>query len=154
MIARHLLLLLPLAACSDSTPTTTVDAKSVDAANTADAPRIDAAPAIDAQPIDAAPIDAPPTPSSVVTVACPASGVPVVMAMSGTFSPSATTVAVDGIVKFTMPGSHSVVPDTSKPTDAALLVDFNETKCLKFTKAGSFNFKCTRTASRARSRST
>jgi plastocyanin len=141
MFARHLLFLLPLAACSGSTPTA-IDAKSVDAAGAADAPLIDAAPGIDARPIDAAPIDAPPTPSTVVAVACPQGAVPVVMAMSGTFSPSATTVAVDGIVKFSMPSSHSVVPDTSLSTDANLRVDFNETKCLKFTQAGTFNFKC------------
>jgi len=141
MIARYLLLLLSLAACSDSTtPPTTVDAKSIDAAGAADAPLIDAAPGIDAPAIDAA-IDAAPTPSSVVTVACPASGVPVVVTVGRSFSPASTTITVDGIVKFTMPGDHNVVPDRA-PTDDGLRVDFNETKCLKFTKAGTFNFKC------------
>ena len=142
MSARHLLFLLPLAACSGSSPTpSAVDARAIDAP-AVDARLIDAAPSVDAKLVDAAPIDAPPTATTVVPVTCPASGVPVVMAMSGTFSPSAVTVAVDGIVQFTMPGSHSVVPDNSKSTDAGLLVDFNETKCLKFTRAGTFNFKC------------
>lgn len=141
MFARRLLFLLPLAACSGSSPTpSAVDAKSTDAP-AVDASLIDAAPSVDAKLVDAAPIDAP-TVTTIVPVACPASGAPVVMAMSGTFSPSATTIAVNGIVQFKMPSSHSVVPDNSASTDPGLLVDFNETKCLKFTKAGTFNFKC------------
>ncbi|MEO7735421.1 MAG: hypothetical protein ABIY55_30995 [Kofleriaceae bacterium] len=142
MPARRLLVLLALTACSGSSPSpTAIDAKAADA-KAVDAPLIDAAPSVDAKLVDAAPIDAPPTVSSIETVTCPASGGPVVMASSGTFNPSATTIAVNGIVQFTMPNSHSVVPDNSAATDPGLLVDFNETKCLKFTKAGTFNFKC------------
>jgi plastocyanin len=148
MFARTLLLLLlPLAACSgDAAKPTVLDApgidpRPIDAASTGDAARaIDAAP-IDAPPIDARPIDAPPSPVTVVAVTCPASGVPVVATSGFSFSPASTTIAVDGIVKFTMPSSHNVVPATG-PTDDGLRVDFNETKCLKFTKAGTFNFKC------------
>jgi plastocyanin len=41
-----------------------------------------------------------------------------------------------------MPSNHSVVPDTSAETDTGLRVGFSETKCLKFTVAGTFHFKC------------
>ena len=37
---------------------------------------------------------------------------------------------------------HDVVPDTSTTTDTGLAVDFGKTACLKFSKAGTFGFKC------------
>ncbi len=41
-----------------------------------------------------------------------------------------------------MHSEHNVVPNTTGMTDAGLMVNLNETKCLMFTKAGTFNFKC------------
>lgn len=120
MSARHVVLLLPLAACSSDAPS--------------DTPQ-DAAVAIDAAT------------SSVVEVACPASvplAVDVPDAMDAfVFTPAANpALPVGSIVKFTTHRSHNVVPNTIRPTDPGLRVDYNTTKCLQFTKSGAFGFNC------------
>jgi len=79
------------------------------------------------------------TASNIETVTC-ASGELVVMATTGMYVPAATTIAVDGVVKFTMPATHNVVPNVGG--DVNLKVNFNETKCLKFKAAGSYTFRC------------
>ena len=121
MSARHAwFLLLSLAACSGESPSGTTP---------------DAAIAIDAAV------------SSVVEVTCPASvplSVDVPDAMSSfVFTPSANPpLPVGSIVKFTTHSAHNVVPNTIRPTDPGLRVDYNSTKCLHFTKPGSFGFNC------------
>ncbi|MCX5743818.1 MAG: plastocyanin/azurin family copper-binding protein [Proteobacteria bacterium] len=87
-------------------------------------------------------IDAPVVAAKVETVTC-VGGEPEITAANGTnaYTPNAQTIAVGGAVKFTMPGAHNVVPDPTG-SDAGLKVDFTETKCLKFTAAGTYGFHC------------
>jgi len=119
MFRRSLLLLLPLAACSGDAPSAQIDAA---------APGGDAAVAV----------------ASVKQVACPAGAVPTVDAQNAAnaFTPKDSTVAVNGIVKFTMGTEHDVVPNTITSTDTGLNVAFGATTCLQFTKAGTFGFAC------------
>jgi len=83
--------------------------------------------------------DAPVVASNIETVNC-AAGEPEVMATTGMYVPAATTIAVDGVVKFIMPSTHNVVPNPG--ADANLKVNFSETKCLKFKAAGNYSFRC------------
>jgi plastocyanin len=101
--------------------------------------------AIDAPIIDAPMIDAPPP--TALTVDC-ASSTPVTTVTATTTLPytyqfsSGSTIAVNDVVMFMMPGIHNVAPFGTM-TDSGLRVDFGATKCLKFTMAGTFNFHCT-----------
>jgi plastocyanin len=80
---------------------------------------------------------------SVVEVS-PCAGESATVITDGTFkySPMATTITLDQIVKFDMDPSHDVAPNGAM-SDPGLRVGFGATKCLRFTKAGTFNFKCT-----------
>jgi plastocyanin len=116
LVRTSLALLITFAACSDSS---------------SDTP--DAAPPIDA------------TPPSVMMVTCPAGTVPTITATNGvdtTYTPKTLSISVGQIVKFTMPSTHNVVPAQLGPTDPGLMVSYNQTSCLMFTKAGTFNFQC------------
>ena len=134
---RKLLLLAVLASCgSDDSPTDASVTK--DAAKTADAKATvdgattpDAAPAATVQTVDCATV----TPAGTVTT-IGGSGI------GASYSPMATTITANGVVKFVMPATHNVIPDTSTTTDTGLHVDFNATTCLKFTATGTFGFKC------------
>lgn len=115
LLRASLSLLITLAACSDSGSTP-------DAAKPADA-----------------------TPASVVAATCPSGTVPTISATNGndiSFTPSSVTISIGQIVKFTMPSTHNVVPNPLANPDPGLKVNFNETKCLMFTKAGTFGFQC------------
>lgn len=82
--------------------------------------------------------------ATVMAVTCPAT-VPLTVtttSASFVFTPTSTTIPVDSIVQFMMPTEHNVAPYTTKPTDPGLAVDFGATKCLKFTKVGTFAFLC------------
>ena len=117
------------------------DAKTIDAATAPiDTARGDA-PATDARGIDATLVDAPPP--TVFTVDC-ATVTPTatVTTVGFSFSPMATTIAVDQVVEFTMPPEHDVIPDPSVPTDSGLHAGFDASTCLRFTVAGTFGFKC------------
>jgi len=112
LVRTSLALLITLAACGDSSP------------NTPDA----------ARPVDAAP----------PTVTCPGGTVPTITATDGidtTYSPSALSISVGQIVKFTMPSTHNVVPNPTM-SDPGLVVGLSATKCLMFSKAGIFGFHC------------
>jgi plastocyanin len=61
---------------------------------------------------------------------------------ASTYMPASTTISVGQIVKFEMPLAHNVAPNTSSE-DPGLSVGFGATKCLKFTAAGTYKFKCT-----------
>jgi plastocyanin len=115
LVRTSLALLIALAACSDSSSST-----------------VDAAPPADA--------GAP----TVTAVTCPGRTVPTISAVNGTnaYTPTGASISVGQIVKFTMPSEHNVVPNPLKNTDTGLNVNFNETKCLMFAKAGTFNFYC------------
>ena len=83
---------------------------------------------------------------SVRTITCPPGMQPTVMTSevnSTSYTPSSTTISVGGIVKFVMSPSHNVAPNTIRPSDPGLHVDFGKTACLEFDKAGTFSFICT-----------
>lgn len=132
--------LLALAACSstpnkDPNPTPDAPGSPSDAART-DAPA----------PADAS-VDAPPdapVAATVVTVTCPATPAKSITASNSndqTYMPSSVSITVGQVVKFTMPSSHDVEPNPTM-SDPGLRVDFSETKCLSFTRPGTFGFHC------------
>lgn len=90
-------------------------------------------------------VDAPVTTATVEAVTCPATPDAAVTTNAGgtAFEPATTTISVGQVIEFTMPSTHNVVPNAAGgTTDPGLTVNFNETKCLKFTAAGTFHFKC------------
>lgn len=111
------------------------DSTKIDAAKTADAAKVtDGSVTVDAAPATVTTVDC-----STVT---PAATVSTADGMFS-YSPAATTVAQNGVVKFVMSSTHNVAPDTTGNTDSGLTVDFGATACLKFTAKGTFKFKCT-----------
>lgn len=88
-----------------------------------------------------------PTQSSnkVVTVTCPTTPDAMVTSSNtaSSYTPASQTVPVNAVVKFVMPSAHNAAPNTLTTTDPGLSVGFGETKCLKFTQAGTFGFFCT-----------
>lgn len=83
--------------------------------------------------------------NSVQAVTCPANVALTVTTTSlYVFSPATTphTIAVNDVVHFMMASSHNAVPTTDAPSDPGINVDYGGDKCLKFTKAGTFNFLC------------
>jgi plastocyanin len=90
--------------------------------------------------IDAA-IDAPPPAATVIAVTCPATPAKTITATDGMYSPSSVTITVGQVVRFSMPSSHNVAPNSTM-SDPGLSVDFSETKCLMFTLKGTFGFHC------------
>lgn len=82
--------------------------------------------------------------NKVQAVTCPATvDATVTTKPSGeSYDPMMTTVPVNAIVKFEMPGDHHVAPNPTSG-DPGLSVGFGETKCLKFTAAGTYGFYCT-----------
>jgi plastocyanin len=98
------------------------------------------------KPIDAKPIDAAPDAQAfVLKVDCgtvtPAA---TVTTNGGAYMPVMTNIALNDVVKFVMiPGSnHNVVPAAGMPSDPGLNAGFGVDTCLRFTKAGEFNFEC------------
>lgn len=91
-------------------------------------------------PIDAAQSDAPAT--AVRAVTCPTTPDATVTTTGFAFSPTASTIPVNGIVRFMPAAAHDVKPHPSQATDAGLVVGFGDDKCLQFTTAGTFNFIC------------
>jgi plastocyanin len=54
---------------------------------------------------------------------------------------TAPSVPVGSVIEFKMSTAHNVAPGLA-PTDPGLKVDYGADVCLKFTKAGTFNFLC------------
>jgi len=52
------------------------------------------------------------------------------------------SIAVGSMVEFKMTPAHNVAPAINGTTDPGLKVGFGLDVCLKFTKAGTFNFVC------------
>jgi plastocyanin len=125
-----------LAACGDDGGSTPIDAA------LADGFLIDAPVAIDGAGPDAPSPDA--APSTVVEVPCAGATIASEVTAPGfSFTITDSTIAVDAIVRFTMPLSHSAVSGSPAGTaDGQFMVGFNETKCLRFTAAGTFPFWC------------
>ena len=142
LVAMFLVGVLGCGSDDESTPidaatadTATVDAATVDAAH--DAPTVIDAPL----PVDATPVDAPA--STVVVVQCPGQVASEVTAPGFSFVITDATIAVNDIVRFTMPGSHSAVSGATPGVfDGVFRVEFNQTVCLRFTAAGTFPFWC------------
>ena len=110
---------------------------------------IDAPIVFDGMPIDtpvvstdAASPDA--APSVVMEVPCAGATIAATITAPGfAFTPMQSTVALNAVVQFTMPGSHSAVSgETPGVDDGQFRVNFNETKCLRFTAAGTYGFWC------------
>ena len=83
--------------------------------------------------------------NKVVTVTCPATADAMITVNAGgtAYVPMATTVPVNAVVKFMLTSLHDAKPNTLTTSDPGLTVGFGETKCLKFTAAGTFGFFCT-----------
>jgi plastocyanin len=106
-------------------------------------PPIDAPAAIDAPvTIDAA-IDAPAA-TGVTEVACAGATIASEVSAPGfAFTITVPTIAVDAVVRFTMPATHSAVSGSPAGTDdGKFSVGFSTTKCFRFTAAGSYPFWC------------
>src|ERR1043165_4791726 len=93
---------------------------------------------------DNPPVDMPMTQSTIMEVTPCAGESATVTADNASFAymPKDTTITMGQIVKFVMPSTHDVAAKTSTD-DPGLRVNFNQTKCLRFTATGTFNFKCT-----------
>ena len=86
-------------------------------------------------------VDAPPT-GTIMTVACDGSEVMTIESTGGfRFMPNNATITVGQSIKFTNGPSHSIVPTGSNPDDG-FKVGFGATACLKFTVAGTFDYRC------------
>jgi len=57
------------------------------------------------------------------------------------FAPNTATITAGQIIKFTNGSTHSIVP-VMPMSDSGFTVGFGATKCLRFTKAGTFNYRC------------
>lgn len=123
-----------LAACGDDGGGTPIDARVVDAPTDGFIG--------DGDPPDGPGPDA--APSTVVEVPCAGATIASEVSAPGfAFEITVPTIAVDAIVRFTMPPSHSAVSGSPAGTaDGQFTVTFNETKCLRFTAAGTFPFWC------------
>jgi plastocyanin len=133
--------LLALPGCGDdSDDHVHPDASAIDASTIdADPNQPDGAPAPDAQP------------SSVVEVACAGATVAVTVTAPGSFYAFAPddgapadeyTIAVDDVVRFTMPAIHNAASGPPNAPDGLFLADFNQTTCFQFTEAGTYPFHC------------
>ena len=82
--------------------------------------------------------------NKVVEVTCPttADGMVTVNASGDAYVPKTQTVPVNAIVKFVITGGHDATPNPQTTTDPGLKVGLGQTKCLKFTAAGSYGFYC------------
>jgi plastocyanin len=83
--------------------------------------------------------------SGIVMVTC--SNPEATITTSGfTFTPNAVTITQGQVIRFQMPDTHNVVPGhqpaDSTISDPGLNVDFNTTKCLMFTRTGTYGFHC------------
>lgn len=82
---------------------------------------------------------------SVRSVTCPPGDMPTVTTSDSVlaYSPAMTTISAHGLVKFVMSPAHNAMPNPLKTSDPGLKVDFGQTTCLEFDKAGTFSFYCT-----------
>ena len=82
--------------------------------------------------------------NKVMSVTCPttADAMVTVNATGDAYVPKTQSVPANAVVKFVMTATHDAKPNTQTTTDAGLTVGFGETKCLKFTQAGTYGFFC------------
>jgi plastocyanin len=95
-----------------------------------------------------APATSPPG-ATVMEVACPTTAPAAVVASVDTnltsyqITPANGMIKAGDIVSFKMSPMHDVAPRAGQPNDPGTVVGFGGSKCLQFTKAGSFTFYCT-----------
>ena len=89
-------------------------------------------------------MDAPANTNKVQAVTCPSAvdGNVLTTSTVDAYMPMTQTVPLNAVVKFTMASVHNVAPNTVGSTDPGLVVDFGQTKCLKFTQTGTYGFFC------------
>lgn len=98
----------------------------------------DAMPAPDAAPSTVLEVPCPPAGQIAVTVTSPGFN----YAFDGTVG-TTHTIGVADVVRFEMPASHNAVSGPPNQPDGLFATQFNETKCWRFTVAGTFPFHCT-----------
>lgn len=84
--------------------------------------------------------------NSVQTVTCPSTvALTVTTTSQYVYAPTSATptISVGDVVHFMMASTHNAVPKPGLSSDPGLNVGFGGNVCLKFTKAGTFNFYCT-----------
>jgi len=87
-------------------------------------------------------VDAAPPSGTIMTVTCDGSETMTIESTGGfRFSPNNATITVGQSIKFVNGPTHSIVPTGSTPDDG-FNVGFGATACLKFTAAGTFNYRC------------
>ena len=97
----------------------------------------------DGPPRDAAP-DAPPdAPTAVRRVDCPPQPDATVTTSNFMFTPATVSIKVNNVVRFAPELDHNVIPHPTRPSDPGLRSgQLGEVRCLQFTTAGSFNYRC------------
>ena len=83
--------------------------------------------------------------ATVVTVDCGSTAAQATVTTTDammSYSPMATTITMGQVVKFQTSLAHDVKPNPLNHPDPGLTVDFNTTKCLRFTSTGTFGFMC------------
>ena len=85
--------------------------------------------------------DAPPTASIVLVDPCPATPDLTIMTLATAFDKPSSTITQGQVVKFISTSSHPIKAKTG--TDATLSVPAGQTRCFRFTMAGTYSFQCT-----------
>jgi len=80
--------------------------------------------------------------ATVMEVTCVGGEQPIMtMNQVNAYMPASLTISVGQAVQFINSSNHNVTPAATM-SDPGLSVGFGGMKCLKFTKAGTFRFKC------------
>ena len=82
-------------------------------------------------------IDAAGPPLAASEVSCTGVTSPVIMTSGFAFSPQSTTVALNAVVKFTMPLDHNAISN-----DQLFTADFSGDTCVRFEAVGTYRFHC------------
>jgi hypothetical protein len=107
----------------------------------------DGSPAADAHPdspLRDASVDAPPDgPTAVRRVNCPSNPDGTITTNNFAFVPPSLSIMRNQIVKLMPENIHSVIPHPTKPSDPGLRNGATgEVRCVQFTEAGAFNYRC------------
>jgi plastocyanin len=78
----------------------------------------------------------------IALASCPATVAATMTSTESAFSPMATTISVNGVVKLMMTNGHNVIPNTLTTTDSVLRVSEGATKCFEFRAVGTYGIAC------------
>lgn len=83
--------------------------------------------------------------SAVMEVTCPATPAASFVTQASSFNPQTAAINVGQIVEFQSTAGHPIGPFNGNPaeTDPGIVIPETKTKCLMFTRAGTFKFICT-----------